>query len=90
MNCHAHKNHAVHRLNAVKGFAPAYGYEQDKESVESVVSAKRSSCHSGCEVPVIGTEANEYWTQRMKATQTVTLGLVGAVLALVILLVLKK
>lgn len=89
MNCHALKNDAVFRLDAVKGFMPSAGYEQTKETIESVVTAKRQSCHSGCEVPVIGT-ADEYWTRRIRRHQGLTLGFMAAIIGLLVLLYLKK
>lgn len=89
MNCYDHKNDAVLRLDAVKGFMPALGYQQDKETVESVVDCKGRSCDSGLQLPAIGT-ADEYWTRRIRRHQGLTIGFMVAIMGLLVLLYFKK
>lgn len=89
MDCHVYKNDAVLRLDAVKGFTPAYGYQQDKETVESVADCKGRSCDSGLQIPTIGT-GDEYWTRRIRRHQGLTLGFMVAIIGLLVLLYLKK
>lgn len=89
MNCHTLKNSVAHQLDSIKGFMPAAGYEQRKETVEEVVSCKGSTCRGDGQLPRVGT-GDEFYTRRIRRSQRITIALLVAIAVLLVLLYFKK